>query len=488
MVWVVCPDVTGTIFKKEPDPLNLKDFWPCPRPLYGTMTSDTLVPVPDYIEYQDQAEQLDELSERMALVESAIQVRGYYDASMPEMAQLLQNRAENKLIPIENWAAYIEKGAFEGTISLLPLDMLVTAYQALEDCFEKKLQRLYEITGIADIIRGNSDPDETYGAQKIKSNFATLRLKDRQKDVAVFCRDVIRIMVELIATKFSPQTIAAMTGLADQSQPDAMFFQQAMQLVSDARLRSFRVDVENQSTVELDAEQTRAAATEFLAACAQFIEASGQAAMQMPMIRPLLGQMLLWGVRQFRTGREIENAFEQFVDELTALAKQPQQQPADPKMMEAMVKKQQADQEAQVKIADMQHNQQMEGHRFQFEQLQHKDDVDLERAKAQFEMQLNREKMQNEMALKKMELEGKMTIEHDKHQHEQARAEREAQHVMMDRDRHYNLAERQFNQTGEIERTKIAHDGAHRDKDREERGKVERERIASEAKHGGARK
>ncbi len=237
LVWVVCPDVSDTIFKKEEDPLELKGFFPCPRPLYGTMTPDTLVPVPDYIEYQDQAEELDELSERLALVIKAIQVRGAYDASSSELRSLLDDRMENKLVPVENWAAMGEKGGLEKLVGFLPLDMLIAVYQALEDCFEKKLQRLYEITGIADIIRGNSDPDETATAVKTKGNFATLRLKDRQKDVAVFCRDIIRIMVELIASKFSGETIAAMTGLADQNSQDAQFFESAMQIVSDAPVK-----------------------------------------------------------------------------------------------------------------------------------------------------------------------------------------------------------------------------------------------------------
>ena len=41
------------------DPLNLEGFYPCPKPLYATMTSDSLVPVPDFVLYQDQAMELD---------------------------------------------------------------------------------------------------------------------------------------------------------------------------------------------------------------------------------------------------------------------------------------------------------------------------------------------------------------------------------------------------------------------------------------------
>jgi hypothetical protein len=38
--------------------------WPCPRPLYGTTTNATLVPVPDFVQWQDLADEVDELTLR----------------------------------------------------------------------------------------------------------------------------------------------------------------------------------------------------------------------------------------------------------------------------------------------------------------------------------------------------------------------------------------------------------------------------------------
>ena len=37
--------------------------------------------------------------------------------------------------------------------------------------------------GIADILRGQSDPRETLGAQRIKGRFGTLRISKYQRDV-----------------------------------------------------------------------------------------------------------------------------------------------------------------------------------------------------------------------------------------------------------------------------------------------------------------
>ena len=52
----------------QEDPLKLENFFPTPRPLYANATNDTLIPVPDYYQYQDQAAQIDELTQRIALL------------------------------------------------------------------------------------------------------------------------------------------------------------------------------------------------------------------------------------------------------------------------------------------------------------------------------------------------------------------------------------------------------------------------------------
>ena len=49
---------------KEP-PYKLLSFYPCPRPVYATLAPGSLVPVPDYVQYQDQADEVDSLTDRI---------------------------------------------------------------------------------------------------------------------------------------------------------------------------------------------------------------------------------------------------------------------------------------------------------------------------------------------------------------------------------------------------------------------------------------
>ena len=77
------------LLDRKPDPLNLADFFPCPKPLYATMTNESLIPVPDYTLYQDQANELDICADRIDGLLKALQVRGVYDASLGvEIARL----------------------------------------------------------------------------------------------------------------------------------------------------------------------------------------------------------------------------------------------------------------------------------------------------------------------------------------------------------------------------------------------------------------
>jgi hypothetical protein len=69
-----------TLLDHKPDPYGLDGFWPCPKPLYATQTTDTLVPVPDYALYQDQADELDRLTQRIGMLTAAVKVVGVYDA------------------------------------------------------------------------------------------------------------------------------------------------------------------------------------------------------------------------------------------------------------------------------------------------------------------------------------------------------------------------------------------------------------------------
>lgn len=214
VVWIAKSYTTAPLDKKD-DPLQLPGFFPSPRALKATTSNEKSVPVADYKQYQDQAEELDSLTARINKLTSALMVKGVYAGSnKAELQQLFDTGMENQLIPVEDWAQFAgDKGGLQGLIQWLPVEQIAKVMLSLYDARERALKVLYQVTGIADILRGETNPNETKGAQELKSQFATRRISEAQKDVARFARDLMRLRGAVIATHFLAETLSEMTGL-----------------------------------------------------------------------------------------------------------------------------------------------------------------------------------------------------------------------------------------------------------------------------------
>lgn len=365
VIWVAKGYKTGPLDVRD-DPLRLHGFFPCPPPLYATMTTDTLIPVPDFAEYQDQARELDELTARIDHLQDALRLRGVYDSSEPAIAMLL-SQPDKTLVPISQWQAWAQKGGLSSAIELLSITDIAAVLAQLYNVRNQTKQELYEITGLSDIIRGQSNASETATAQQIKGRFATLRLQDSQADVQRFARDTMRLIGEIVAEHFTAQSLRLMSGVTLLGEQERQAVQMAaeaghpvppeieramgqppleavMEMLRSDAIRRFRIDIETDSTIAVDDEAEKRARVEFLQAAGGFLGQAVQVAQAAPQFTPLLSQMLLFGVRGFRVGRSLESSFEDAMDAAAAAPAQPQQQqqqapqppPPDPRAEAAM--------------------------------------------------------------------------------------------------------------------------------------------------------
>ena len=92
-------------------------------------------------------------------------------------------------------------------------------------------------------------------------------------------------------------------------------------------MRGFRIDIETDSTMLTDQQEEQERRVEFLQAAGGFLESAMPVAQQMPPLMPLVGEMMMFGVRGFRAGRNLESAFEEAVDSLKQASSQPQPNP-----------------------------------------------------------------------------------------------------------------------------------------------------------------
>jgi len=189
------------------DPLELTGFFPVPPPLMATMTNDTIIPVPDYLEWQDQAIQIDELTQRIAMLTKACKVAGVYASNNTAIGRIFNESIENELIPVDSWAAFAEAGGLKGVMDFIPLDTIQSCIETLLKVRQQAMIDLDQVTGISDVIRGTSDSRETLGGLRLKNNNAGTRLSESQEDVAQFARNVIKIMAEIACKHFSDETL-----------------------------------------------------------------------------------------------------------------------------------------------------------------------------------------------------------------------------------------------------------------------------------------
>jgi hypothetical protein len=280
-------------------------------------------------------------------------------------------------------------------------------------------QDIYEITGLADIIRGASLANETATAQRIKSQFANIRLTDLQQDVSRFLTDIFRMMAHIAQKYFLDSTLReysaieqtpdgkaaveqaqqAMQQQAQQAMQQQQQMQQgppqgggnvvpmpgmqappqeqqpppqmpqaqvsnddvieaAMKLMRESRTAEFRICVEDASSAEPDIVHEREMRTEYLTALTQFLQQAVPAGQATPQLVPMFTSIMLWTLRSFRVGKDIEGQLEQALSTLQQGAQQGGEKKPDPEMVKAEAAKQKAEAEVGILKQKMELDQQ----------------------------------------------------------------------------------------------------------------------------------
>jgi hypothetical protein len=388
VVWVA--DGYGYIIDEQPPLYALNGFYPCPKPAFGTLATDSIYPVPDYVYYQDQAEEINELTARIGALTDALKLVGFYPAGAEgeissAIEKALNPNTENQMIPVPSWAAWTQQGGSKGMIEWLPVDMVANV---LRECVANRrqiIEDVYQITGISDILRGSTAASETATAQQIKAQWGGIRIREKQHEIARFSRDICRISAEIIAEKFQPETLWRMTGLkfptaqekqelqaqvqarqAAAQQPAAPpppghnggppmppeqpsappqapeippevakvlklpTQEEIIEVLRNDQVRSYRVDIETDSTIEADENAEKQSRNEFIQNVGGFIAQSVPLAQQAPQLVPVIGEMLLFVARAYRAGRSLEDTIEQAVTNLTEKAEAAEKAPPQP--------------------------------------------------------------------------------------------------------------------------------------------------------------
>lgn len=412
-IWSKTENVVVWIHPNSPDVLDiaaphldLDGFFPC-HEAYGTCEPGTLIPCPDPLFYKDQLDEIDELTARISALSESLKLVGFYAAGQEDLGSAIETalkiaEKDNRRIAVP-LAGMSQFGGekLKDAIVWLPVVEVATTVKELVALRRQLIEDVYQISGISDIMRGQSEASETLGAQQLKSQYGSIRIKDRQSEMVRLCDAVLNIAGEIMAENFSPQTIMAMSQTEDlpsqdevlqqhqqmmmqeiqqavmqvqqgmqqgQPPPDPQQIEQAKQaivqkhqkeiaevvtvekvfgLLQAERMRPFVLQIATDSTIQPDENAEKQARNEFGAAFAQATTALSPLVQTAPAeSADFVGEMLKFMMAPYRAGRPMEQAIDDFVEQMKEKAKQPPPPNPEAEKLAAEVEGMKADQAA----------------------------------------------------------------------------------------------------------------------------------------------
>jgi hypothetical protein len=389
--------------------LDLDGFYPCPKPAYSVCEPESLIPVPDYLFYRDQLEEVNTLTGRISALSDALRMKGFYSAGGEDIGTALEKAFQSQddnavMIPVPTVAALGQ--GMQNAILFMPLMEIANTVSALVALRKQLIEDIYQISGISDIMRGETKASETATAQNIKAQFGSVRVRSRQEEMVRVADDAMKIAGEIIAENFQPQTIMQMcqmdklvpgaliqqhealkaqqaqmaqqmqmaqqSGQPPQPMPqmpqlpplpkDAIAAEEVLALLRNERMRPFILQTASDSTIQPNEDAEKQRRNEFAQAVGNLMVSSGPIVQAAPEAAKLVAEMLRFVTGAYRAGRAMEQTIDDFIEELSAKAAQPPQPPPPDPKIEAMKMDMQIKQgEAQVRQQETQAMMQVKG-------------------------------------------------------------------------------------------------------------------------------
>jgi hypothetical protein len=387
--------------------LQLHGFFPCPKPAYSTLERRKLIPVPDYYFCRDQFDEINELTARISALADGLRMKGFYAAGAGDLAEAVEaalRQQDNNaiLVPVANFAA-LGGAILRDSIIWLPITDVAATIRELLLLRRQIIDDVYQITGLSDIMRGATEPQETATAQELKSQYGSVRIRERQTELVRFARDLVRIAGEVMAENFTPETFTTITQMSlptaaaiqeqarhltenvakllqqtdnqsaaqlpDQFQEirqetqarlnelaETVTIDQVVALLREQRIRPFVLEIETDSTIQADENMEKQRRTEFLSSLAGVIQQLTPLVQAQPAAGPFAAEMIKFSVAPFRAGRAMTAVIEDFTE---TIREQAQQAATNPQSGPAQLAAQ------------------SEGQRFEFEKQKHADVIAL---------------------------------------------------------------------------------------------------------------
>jgi hypothetical protein len=394
--WVA--DGYPNILKESEPYLKFDDFFPCPKPLWATLSSTGLIPRPDICFYQDQQETLNQLCTKTQDIARYLKVLSIGDAAEPALNNIL-TAPNGSHIAIANYSRYAQSGGIKSAYEVLSMAEQAAILQVLHTAIEQEKDQIYDITGIADIVRGVSSASETLGAQQIKSQYAQNRIASRQREVAKFCREVVSLIAQVIKNHFQQSTILKMSGTKGDPEVEE-FIVSAIDLLRKDADSDFKVEIEVDSTKFADIDAAKQSAIELTNSLGALFNSLLPHTQTIPQLVPVISELTLFTTRQFEAGREVYGKLENALTEMLATVEENKRREIEAQQAE----QQQAQMEAEAKARGAEGGGQDAEMAAQAAQMEQQMKAQAQRAKDEAELALKLAKIKAEEELERQKI------------------------------------------------------------------------------------
>lgn len=376
--WVA--DGCDEILEKGEPHHKIRGFFPCPRPAYGTLKRRSLVPVPDYFRYAPMLEQINDLTRRIYDLLSWVKLLGLVPGGgdISEALKSAYSERNTDTLLIEIPAAGFTAGKF---VEWVPTVELAATITGLLEARGVIIQDFYQLSGISDIMRGATEASETLGAQQLKSQYGSVRVRDKINELQRIAKDTACIGGEIIAEEFSgdrlqemsmielptdaeikkqikdaeqgaqkemrelsdqmeqaaqnpeadpaqlqEQLQAAQAAIADKYGPalqdaeSAVTIEAVVKLLRKDKIRVFSIDIATDSTVLTDEITEKQQRNELMGVVSQSMASAAGAAAMGKEALALWGGMFKFTVSAYKAGREIDGLIDDVVDNAEEIA------------------------------------------------------------------------------------------------------------------------------------------------------------------------
>ncbi len=386
----ISPDYKeNKILRTDKDPLELKKFFPYEKEKTIENGKNTL-PTPEYNIYKQLNEELqNSVGRRGTLTKNQVVYRPMFDNAAGEDLKKSFNNSEGTAIPING----DPKIKILDKVAAVPTEEAQQIVAFLGERSQELVMQIWQVTGVSDIMRGETDAKETATAQKIKGVFGSLRIKPRQESVQEMIKSIFRKQAEIVCEKYTidemqkiscvdlPTTEEHLKIRQKQIISNSPEYQQMVQVgtaqpiqitqeeleklnqptldqvakvLRDDKMRGYSIDIETTATIFDDIATQREQIQAFTLTLFNMIDKSSQYIAQTPSIIDLMEQMTMLNVSQFKVSRGYIDSIKGVFKRVKAEVKEPKEQAPDPAMLKLQQDQANKQQDNQLKMAEMQ--------------------------------------------------------------------------------------------------------------------------------------